>query len=39
MKRKTYNNHLIVGYININSLKSKISSLREIIREAPVDLW
>lgn len=39
MKRKTYNNHLIVVYLNIDSLKSKISSSREIINEAAVDLW
>ena len=36
--RKTYSKHPIVEYVNINSIRTKISHLREIINKAPTDI-
>ena len=37
--RKLYTNNPIIGYLNINSLKNKITQLREVSRKAPIDLF
>ena len=36
--RNSYLNNPIIGYLNINTLQSKIRSLREIITKAPLDV-
>ena len=36
--RKLYNNNPIIGYLNINSPRNKITQLREVCRKAPIDL-
>lgn len=36
--RHTYPNNLIIGYLNINSLRNEIISLREIIDKTPLDI-
>ena len=36
--RKLYTNNPIIGYLNIDSLRNKITLLREVCRKAPIDL-
>ena len=36
--RKLYTNNPIIEYLNINSLKNKITQLREVCRKAPIDV-
>ena len=36
--RKLYNNNPIIGDLNINSLRNKITQLREVCGKAPIDL-
>ena len=36
--RKLYNNNPIIGYLNINSLRNKITQFREVCGKAPIDL-
>ena len=36
--RTLYTNNPIIGYLNINSLRNKITQLREVYRKAPIDL-
>ena len=36
--RKLNTNNLIIGYLNINSLRNKITQLREVCRKVPTDL-
>ena len=36
--RKLYTNNPIIGYLNINSLRDKITQLREVYWKAPIDL-
>ena len=36
--RKDYENNLIIGYLNINHLSSKIDYLREIYIKSPIDI-
>ena len=36
--RKAYLNNPLIGYININSLREKILSLREVLSKAPIDI-
>ena len=36
--RKAYQNNPLIGYININPLREKIVSLREILSKAPIDI-
>ena len=36
--RKTYEKNPIIGYRNINSLRTKILSLKEILHKAPIDI-
>ena len=36
--RKLYTNNAIVGYLNINSLRNKITQLKEVCRKAPIEL-
>ena len=36
--RKTYEKNLIIGYLNINSLRTKILNLKEILHKAPIDI-
>ena len=36
--RKAYQNNPLIGYININSLREKIVSLREVLSKAPIDI-
>ena len=36
--RKSYINNLIIGYLNINSLRNKIPQLRYVFRKAPINL-
>ena len=36
--RKTYKKNPIIGYLNINSLRTKILSLKEILQKAPIDI-
>ena len=35
---KLYANNPIIGYLNINSLKNKMTQLREVCRKAPIDV-
>ena len=35
--RKFYTNNPIIEYLNINSLRNKITRLREVCRKAPID--
>ena len=37
--RNSYPNNPIIGYLNINTLQSKIISLREVIAKAPLDAF
>ena len=37
--RNSYPNNPIMGYLNINTLRNKITSLREIIAKAPLDVF
>ena len=36
--RKTYEKNPIIGYQNLNSLRTKILSLKEILHKAPIDI-
>ena len=36
--RKTYEKNPIIGYLNINSLRTKILSLKEILHKAPINI-
>ena len=36
--RKLHTNNPIIGYLNINSHKNKITQLREVCRKAPIDV-
>ena len=36
--RKTYGKITIIGYLNINSLRTKIVCLKEILHKAPIDI-
>ena len=36
--RKLYTNNLIISYLNINSLRNKITKLRKIFKKATIDL-
>ena len=36
--RKFYTSNPIIGYLKINSMKNKITQLREVFRKAPIDL-
>ena len=36
--RKTYEKNPIIEYLNINSLRTKILSLKEILHKAPIDI-
>ena len=36
--RKLYTNNLIIGYLNINSLRNKITKLREVRSKGPINL-
>ena len=36
--RKTYEKNPIIGYLNIDSLRSKILSLKEILHKASIDI-
>ena len=36
--RKLYINNPIIGYLNINSLRNKITQLREVCGKPPIDL-
>ena len=36
--RKTYEKNVIIGYLNINSLRTKILNLKEILHKAPIDM-
>ena len=36
--RKSHHENPFVGYLNINSLRNKIISLREILLKAPIDI-
>ena len=36
--RKAYQNNPLIGYININSLREKIVSLREVLSKASIDI-
>ena len=36
--RKTYEKNPIIWYLNINSLRTKILSLKEILHKAPIDI-
>ena len=36
--RKLHTNNLIIGYLNINSLRNKIAQLRLVCRKAPINL-
>ena len=36
--RKLYTNNLIIGYLNINSLRNRITELRKVCRKAPIVL-
>ena len=36
--RETYPNNPILGYLNINSLRNKITNLREVVRKVPIDI-
>ena len=37
--RKAYQNNPFIGYIDINSLRGKIVSLREVLSKASTDIW
>ena len=36
--RKAFQNNPLIGYININSLREKIVSLREVLSKASIDI-
>ena len=36
--RKAYQNNPLIGYININSLREKILSLRQVLSKVPIDI-
>ena len=36
--RKTYEKNPIIEYLNINSLRTKILNLKEILHKAPIDI-
>ena len=36
--RKTYERNPIIGYLNINSLRTKILNLKDIFHKAPIDI-
>ena len=36
--RKTYEKNPIIGYLNINSLRTKFLSLKEILHKALIDI-
>ena len=36
--RKLYANNPIIGYLNINSLRNKVTQLRDVCRKAPIEL-
>ena len=37
--RKTYERNPIIGYLNINSLRTKILNLKEILHKAPINIF
>ena len=37
--QKAYPNNPIIGYLNINSLKEKITCLRDIISTSKIDIY
>ena len=36
--RKMYQKNPLIGYLNINSVRTKILSLNEILHKAPIDI-
>ena len=36
--RKAYQDNPLIGYININSLREKIVSVREVLSKTPIDI-